>query len=820
MTDRTVLTTLAMLVSSLFFCFLPADAASPVDAYTSLRQAGLDGRTVPVEDMTLERDAFEIRFGNGQFHLLAPVEGRTLGAVFVGDGEYSLRPATPGERQAIAFRANEAGLEALTDTFDRMVLFFTDGTAEELLGDSEPVAGTPDPEAVQVYNKYTKWQREDYRGNVQLRIVADLFNDTDRAGGYFLALARGKRFERSLIEIDPLGVIEDEEVCLIGFEKDDDVGVWYSSHLKSEIDAGLDTDCGLKIPTDARHYDLETTIVSGTDVEGTTTLYFTPQTAGIRVLDVGLLPSLRIEEVVRLDPAGGEPEQLRFVQEDEDEDADLAVFFEEPLETEQESVLRFRYRGDGVLISDGDGVFRVDARTSWYPHLGNFSDRATYDMTFSTPKGKVIVAVGELTASREEGNVLVTQWKIDRPVLVAGFNYGKFREIEQQEETSGTTIHVFTNPGTPDIIGEINAVNAGFGGGRQVTASTETLAQNVMADTVNSLRVYSKYFGNLPFDDLSLTQQSQFFFGQAWPSLIFVPYVAALDPLVRQELGLGDLSDFVDEVIVHEVAHQWWGHEVGTESYRDQWLSEGFAEFSTALVLELTQGLNAADEFWMRRRAQILTKSFSIGNRNVPAIYAGPLTLGWRLGSERSPYAYQALVYGKGAYVLHMLRMMMRDSKAADPDAKFFAMLRDFVGSYAGRQASTEDFKAMVEKHIVPNLNATRDGKVDWFFDQWVYGTAVPTYRVEIEIERVDGEQYRLFGTVSQEGVPDEFMALVPLYVDLGKGRFGMIGRAPFKGNQTHKIDTTLKLPSKPKDVLVNAHHEVLAWDPSKKKKK
>ena len=49
---------------------------------------------------------------------------------------------------------------------------------------------------------------------------------------------------------------------------------------------------------------------------------------------------------------------------------------------------------------------------------------------------------------------------------------------------------------------------------------------------------------------------------------------------------------------------------------------------------------------------------------------------------------------------------------------------------------------------------------------------------------------------------------------NMGKGKYGMIGRAPFKGNQTHKIDTTLELPSKPKGLLVNAHHEVLAWDP------
>jgi hypothetical protein len=680
-----------------------------------------------------------------------------------------------------------------------------------------------------------KWQRQKLMSNVQLRMIEDLFNDSGRPGGYFLALARGERFERSLIEIDPLGVLDNEEVCLIGYEKNDEVGIWYSSHLKSEIEAGVDADCGIKVAADARHYELETRILSGTDLEGTTTIHLSSQIPGLEVLAVGLLSSLRVEEVVRLDPDGGKPVTLDFVQEHENEDADLAIFFDAPLEKGEELALRIRCGGKGVLIADGDGVFRVEARSNWYPHLGDFSDRATYNLTFKSPKGKVLVSVGELTDSHEEGDVQVTQWKVEQPILVAGFNYGKFREIEQQEKESGTTIRVYTNPGTPDIIAEINAAATGFesdrlsidsaetfssGSGRRISASTETLAQNVMADAVNSLRVYSTYFGNLPFDHISMTQQSQFFFGQAWPSLIFIPYVAALEPLIRRELGMSDVSGFVDEVIIHEVAHQWWGHQVGWETYRDQWLSEGFAEFSTALVLELTRGQKAADDFWMRWRSHILTDPFRTGNRTVPAIYAGPVTQGLRLDSERSPHAYQVLVYGKGAYVLHMLRMMMRDSTAPDPDAQFFAMLKDFVRTYAGREATTEDFKVMVEKHIVPNLNATRDGKLDWFFNQWVYGIEVPTYRVEMDIEKAGGGQYRLFGTVSQEQVSEEFMAMVPLYVDLGKGRYGMIGRAPFKGNQTHKIDTTIKLPSKPKDVLVNAHYEVLAWDPSKKKKK
>src|SRR5204862_430341 len=92
----------------------------------------------------------------------------------------------------------------------------------------------------------------------------------------------------------------------------------------------------------------------------------------------------------------------------------------------------------------------------------------------------------------------------------------------------------------------------------------------------------------------------------------------------------------------------------------------------------------------------------------VPNFEAGPITLGSRLATDRTPAAYQALVYYKGAFVLHMLRMMMRDgSSATQPDAAFIALMQDFATTYAGQTASTADFQHVVEKHIVPTLNAT-----------------------------------------------------------------------------------------------------------------
>lgn len=99
-------------------------------------------------------------------------------------------------------------------------------------------------------------------------------------------------------------------------------------------------------------------------------------------------------------------------------------------------------------------------------------------------------------------------------------------------------------------------------------------------------------------------------------------------------------SGFVQEVTPHEVAHQWWGHAVGWASYHDQWLSEGFAEFSAGLFL---QKAVAGDwrkdyvEFWSRLHDRILEKN----NYGIAPNDAGPLWMGERLISPRTENAYQ-----------------------------------------------------------------------------------------------------------------------------------------------------------------------------------
>jgi hypothetical protein len=831
MRPRTVLLAFLLCVSPLHASAAPADPT-----YAALRAARPDGRTVAVTNLQLERDAFRFQFDSGAFHFLAPVEGRTVGAVFVGKGSYRLSPATENERRALALASGaDKGFETLTDEFDSLVLLFADDTAQEIEIHAPAQKGAPDARAAQAYEAALKRQKKDFKVNFHLRVLADLLNTPGLMSGVFLALIDGKRYPPVLASVDHRGaealgigaLLGGEDTMLLVADPNRG-GAWYLSDRRHEVDRGRSTP--FKPLTDALHYQVDTLVERDTDITGTTTVRFQVLAPGLRVIPLELLPDLRIQEAsfALVDAAGAEPawKPAAFVQEDHEEDATAAVVLPEPLAKDAMALLRVSYKGDKVLTDAGDKNFVVEARTSWYANLGIFIDPADFDLTYRVPAGNEIISVGRLIEDRTEGKQAVSTWKTEHPIRVAGFNYGKFKKVAKQDELSKIDVEVYTNPGTPDAIREINEALSGGGlssfeegeagpltaggfGEGLGKINTARLAEASLTDGLNAARLFTAYFGPLPQTHVAITQQSQEFFGQSWPSLIFMPYISFLDGTQRQRLGLAQAKDFVDQVGHHEFAHQWWGHLVGWDTYRDSWLSEGFSEFSSALAVQHTRGWGEYDKFWREARKGILAKY--PGNA-VAHWEAGPITQGQRLFTQRSPSAYQAMVYSKGGYVLHMLRTMMYDPASKDPDAKFIEMMKDFTSTYAGKHPSTGDFQKVVERHMVPAMNATGDGKMDWFFRQWVHGTEIPRYTHNLKVEAV-GDETRISGTVRQEGVSKDFRALVPLYVELSKTETARVAMVPMVGESSVPVDLKVKLPKKARRAMVNARGEILARD-------
>jgi aminopeptidase N len=261
------------------------------------------------------------------------------------------------------------------------------------------------------------------------------------------------------------------------------------------------------------------------------------------------------------------------------------------------------------------------------------------------------------------------------------------------------------------------------------------------------------------------------------------------------------LTDFVSVVTAHEVSHQWWGHLVGWQTYRDQWLSEGLATFSAGLFLEATEkNRKPYLEYWEKARTSLLEKN-EFGMRSVDA---GPIYLGLRASTKKTMGAYQDLTYLKSGYVFHMLRMMMADPQTGD--AGFIAMMKDFVQTHKNQNATLTSFAAVLERHIKPHMDLTGTGSMGWFMRQWLLETDVPRYELQWDAQP-SGDGFLFKAKVTQSEVGDNFAMPVPIYLE-HQDRLIRLGRVTLIGRQSK--DVAVKLPFKPSKALLNANYDIL----------
>ena len=174
----------------------------------------------------------------------------------------------------------------------------------------------------------------------------------------------------------------------------------------------------------------------------------------------------------------------------------------------------------------------------------------------------------------------------------------------------------------------------------------------------------------------------------------------------------------------------------------------------------------------------------------------GPIGHGYRCIVGEAPTAYFSQVYKKGAFVLHMLRVLLREKTGSDE--AFLAVLRTFVDRYSDASPTTADFQA-----VLTDLQPT---DWSWFFDQWVYGAEIPTYLWSYEVTKAP-EGYVLKVHVEQEDVGPDFKMVVPIRAQFGGGEDGTV--LAFVDQPTK--DFEYPLDRKPSKVLFNPDHSVLA---------
>ncbi|HWP45443.1 MAG TPA: hypothetical protein VNO14_19545 [Blastocatellia bacterium] len=553
--------------------------------YSQLRNLTLSGESASVENLALKPDAATITFKDGQLFFLSPVEGRVTGAVFVGNGEFSLTPLLGMEKRHLSILS---GGPSITEQFSRMVLRFTDSTYEEIKKEADVKPGQVSSAAQDALNDNRNELRKGKgrRYNLDARILVDL--TWPGQGGLFQAFFNGKKYGDMLYGIDPLGApfVTPEEIVLVAFSESNG-GIWVASHLAEHYRSPDIFNENHQL-IDLLHHKIEATVKSKS-IEARVQTRFKAMKDGPRVIPFELYPTLRMKKVV-----DGQGRELAFIQEKKDEDADFYVVLAEALKKGHEYTLSFEYGGDDAVSDSGGGNYTLNpgARTTWYPN-STFGDRATYEMTFKTPKDMIMVATGQPLGERKEGDYNVTEWKSDVPLAVAGFNHGRFKKTAIKDEKIKYEFESFANKQIPDSLREIqHAVEAAEAAGIRTATTLGALNTVSMMDKARSeaqiaVVLYSELFGPLPYVRIAMTQQPFFGFGQAWPRLVYMPLIAYLDNTFKHQLGIDASDSFFKIVGLHEVAHQWWGHIIGWKSYRDQWMSEGSSNFSASMFAQM-----------------------------------------------------------------------------------------------------------------------------------------------------------------------------------------------------------------------------------------
>jgi hypothetical protein len=796
-----------------FSCIATLTAQHPGNAnssYQQLRTLLPGGEVIAVKNLELKRDAATFTFTSGDIAFYGQVNGKVTGAVFKGAGHFHLTPPTAEERHNLAIVSHS---EQFDEDFDQVVLRFTDATAAELHKASAG-AGQPGSEYASAAQEFHTFLRTKFKDNLDLRLLQDVLSPTQ--GGYFTAAIRGNKNHHIIFTFDPHGVeaFAPEEVSLMIWN---DWGPSWPTVFQQASDTAQGAAGGhvRNAAFSIINEDLDLTIEKSGFLTGLATVHITAEQDGVAVAPFALFPTLRVSNV-ETDKAA----PLDYVQEKKEEDADFGIVLAQPLKKGESATIKIAYGGKDVVKNKGNQNYYPVARESWYPNAAvGVGDYATYHMTFHVPKGLQLIATGTKVNDKTEGKITTTEWKTDVPLPVVGFNLGDFAVKEATlpgKMGDNLTIDAYANKNPPDALSRLGSDETPHSmddleGATMPTGkiNTASMLPVQLSQGQIAARIYTDYFGPLPFAKVALTQQFACDYGQSWPMLVYLPICGFLDSTQQFALGVHPEDMYWKVVTAHEVAHQWWGQTVGFRSYRDQWMSEGFADTSASIFLQVT---NTKDdkyrEFWKEQR-KLITEKNAMGFRPIDV---GPVTMGFRLSTEKTGWnIYQNLVYPKGAYILHMIRIMMWSPR--DGDQRFKDTMHDLVSTYRLQPATTEDFKAIVEKHMSPAMDIMSNHRMDWFFDEYVYGTDLPTYHFESQVTQ-NGDAQTLHVKLVQSIVRPEFKMVVPIYLELNDGRIVRWIMAVVVGNST--VDQTVPLPKTPSPVkraLINYNYDVLSTE-------
>jgi hypothetical protein len=800
-------------VASLLACALTVCAAAadkPAETlYLQLGQVGLDpARVYQVRDASLDRSPVHITLEDGMIGFTQDVMGHVTGAFFEGEGEVLLTPPNEVERRSMSLFT---GMAILEEHFATAYFRFNDDAMDEL---------RPDLRATEDKQEFVdRWDAtaKNLAGSDAMRLLMTFSRMLPAKASSQSATVKGAspnsindRYLHARLQGTTLGVFdvyfdsiaaEQVQAGQAKAAKDGTVyyDVWTSFSL-ADAGAPPTRTGGIQQQENPRlnedwvsvlRYNITTEVQPPTELHSRTRMQVELKEDGPRALLFELSRYLTVESV----KLNGQ--DVEFIHNPAVEGTQLsrsgndmvAVILPEPARAGEKIQLDFVYGGE-VLAEAGGGLLYVGARGMWYPNRG--MPMCDFDLEFEYPPGWTLVATGKL-APVSEGEIAkakgeqVSRWVSERPIPLAGFNLGRYRVatahagnvlveayatqgVERNFPSTGLqVVEPKASPSMP-LLPQITVPT------RPSPVQTE---MNVAESAAQAIEYYAQRFGPYPYSHLALTQMPGRE-SQGWPGLVFLSSYAFLDQQEREQMHYDPTRILLQESIpAHEAAHQWWGDLISWSNYRDQWFTEGLANYSAMMML---QDKNPAG---FRQIMDKYREDLLVPNKDGMAPKdAGPVTLGGRLESSKFPGGYEAISYGRATWLFHMLRTMMKDAQATEvrkasgsEEEPFVRALHDLRNRYEGKPINSRELMDVFADELPPSVWYDGKKSLDWFLDGWVNGTAIPRLELKAVKFAPRGARTVVTGTIVQKDAPQDLVTSVPIYAAVTGKQPVLLGR-------------------------------------------
>jgi hypothetical protein len=814
--------------------------------YDALKKFELKGKA-SVTDLKLKRDRAEMIF-TGDFYFMAPVNGRVTGAVFIGQGKFSA--AAPPSQFDKDNLKKYLKAEQVSSDFRQAVLRFSDRTFDEI-GKQADKSAAPSPDAQKLAAEMEPRLLKETGINISSRILVSMLNG--ESPGVFLAEFDKGQLNRFCFLLDPqtripsfaFGLNSGEKVMLFryspeSFEND----LWIAAYSETECKDNQPTLSSIFDLISPEHYKMDIDIREPQKALITQTRidFLLAPGGALRAIPMmfndGITGqensrqkySMKVKSAKFREKEESAFADMPFVQEDWE--IGLTLLLPKPMSSasidEEQPTLSVDLHTEGDIIDHtrpGDSIYYPQPNAGWYPRHG-YLKRSSFNLIFRHKKGEKISSVGKLSKEAvwpDNANELLTEYAMATPIPFATFS-GGLMDREQpstmRQDKNIIQLDYFAPPGSAHVIK-----------GKDFQAEMTT-AVNFFGSTVFGI----PYF----FTNYRVTLHPYAASNQTFASMVRFPYsiIAAADetalaisklprntaaPPALLQKDAEVRRDFY-KVVGSQTATAWWGNAIGWRSYREQWLIDGLPEY-VGMIYSKNRTKNSPPTLFINqikdaRLALLEAPATASGKGTGKLAEIGPLLFGKRLKTRSSVNA-DDLIIKKGALVLRMLHFLLTDpNKPISDDLAFAALVKKYEQLCAGKEAGTEELKAAaeiyfknspIEKTMRAIISDPKDPKpkevnLDWFFDQWVNQTALPSYRMEYTGART-GEKLFLKGTLFQENVPKDWIMPIPViirYVDGKQSRTVICA----KGTET---PISLELPNMPAGVELDPDMWVLS---------